>query len=76
MTKEYETDEEIEILMETNATTIDRYFLESTKSKFFSSKERIAKNANDTSIKENGKLQTSKKRKSRPKTFWQIHDLK
>ena len=75
MRHEYETDEEIEILMDTN-TAINRHSSESTKSKFFSSKERMAKNTNDTSIKSDGKLQTSKKRKPRPKTFWQIHDLK
>ena len=75
MRHEYKADQEIEILMETNAT-INRHSSESTKSKFFSSKERISKKTNDTPIKGDQILQASKKRNLKPKTFWQLHDLK
>ena len=82
MRQEYEIDDEIEIVMEVNKGN-GRHSLRSSKSKFFPSKmckksrcERMPKNNNGPLLRGDRSIRSLKKRKLRPKTFWQLHDLK
>ena len=74
--EEDDKDDGIVILYETMANT-SKHPSSFTKSKFFPSKIRRAKNTNDASNENTEIISLSnKKKQGRSKAFWQIHDLK